>query len=139
MILAIYAITNYIALYNPLLTNLGDASYAGGMSTEEHMAPALVRAARAVLDWNMTDLAERSGVSAVTVRDYENGKFKQRPRGMNKANILAIARALHDAGIEFVGSPTPGLLVHRPELLDTPPRSRKASTSGQSRGSKTEP
>jgi transcriptional regulator with XRE-family HTH domain len=53
------------------------------MSTEEHMAPALVRAARAVLDWTMADLAERSGVSPVTVRDYENGKFKLRPRGMS--------------------------------------------------------
>jgi transcriptional regulator with XRE-family HTH domain len=105
------------------------------MDADEHMAPALVRAARAILDWTMADLAERSGVSAVTVRDYENGKFKQRPRGMNKANKVAIARALTEAGVEFVGGDAPGLLVHRPELLDTPPRPRK-QISRQSRGRK---
>lgn len=104
------------------------------MSADEHMTPALARAARAVLDWNMEDLAERSGVSSATVRDYENATWKQRPRGMNKANIVAIARALCDAGIEFVGKPAPGLLVHRPELLDQPPRPRQKSSPGQLRG-----
>jgi transcriptional regulator with XRE-family HTH domain len=95
------------------------------MSVDEHMEPALVRAARAVLDWTMMDLAQRSGVSAVTVRDYENAKFKRRPRGMNRANKMAIARAIEEAGIQFVGGPPPGILVHRPELLDNPPRPRK--------------
>lgn len=106
------------------------------MSAEEHMTPALARAARAILDWSMEELAERSGVSAATVRDYENASWKQRPRGMNKANILAIARALGDAGIEFVAQPIPGVLVHRPELLDQPPRPRKISSPGQLRGRK---
>ena len=98
------------------------------MSVDEHMTPSLARAARAVLNWSMEDLAERSGVSPATVRDYENGSFKQRVRGMNRASLMALARAFIDAGIEFTGGDTPGLIVRRAELLDNPPPPRKPPT-----------
>jgi transcriptional regulator with XRE-family HTH domain len=89
------------------------------------MTPSLARAARAVLNWSMEDLAEHSGVSAATVRVYENGSSKQRVRGMNRATRMALARAFIDAGIEFVGGDAPGLIVRRAELLDNPPPPRR--------------
>jgi transcriptional regulator with XRE-family HTH domain len=93
----------------------------GDMNLDEHtthMTPALVRAARAILKWSATELVARSGVSRSTINDYENGQSAQRPRGMNKASRAALARALYDAGIEFVGGDSPGLIVRRPELLE---------------------
>ena len=111
-----------------MLTGVSDHRYAGAMSVDGHMTPSLARAARAVLNWSMEDLAERSGVSPATVRDYENGSFKQRVRGMNRASLMALARAFIDAGIEFTGGDTPGLIVRRAELLDNPPPSRKPPT-----------
>jgi transcriptional regulator with XRE-family HTH domain len=83
-----------------------------------HMTPALVRAARAILRWSAADVADHSGISRATVVDYESGNSGQRPRGINKASKAALARVFLDAGIEFVGGETPGLIVRRPELLD---------------------
>jgi hypothetical protein len=37
---------------------------------------------------------------------------------MNKAGRIALARFFQEAGIEFVGANAPGLIVHKPELLD---------------------
>ena len=111
----------------PMLTNLSEWRYAGRMNADEHMTrmtPSLARAARAILNWSMEDLAERSGVSPATIRGYENGSAGQRPRGMNKVNKTVIARAFLEAGIEFIGAPAPGLIIHRPELLDNPPPAR---------------
>ena len=98
------------------------------MNVDDHMTPSLARAARAVLNWSMEDLAGRSGVSAATVRAYENGRSKHRVRGMNRATRMALARAFIDAGIEFVGGEAPGLIVRRTELLDNPPPARKPTT-----------
>ena len=64
----------------------------------KHMTPSLSRAARAILNWSMEDLAKLIGVGITTVRDYENGS-----RAPRKLTILAIAAAFHDEGIEFVG------------------------------------
>ena len=87
----------------------------------KHMTPSLSRAARAILNWSMEDLAKLIGVGITTVRDYENGS-----RAPRKLTILAIAAAFHDEGIEFVGGEgqVPGILVHRPELLNNPPPQR---------------
>ncbi|MCQ1800100.1 helix-turn-helix transcriptional regulator, partial [Neorhizobium galegae] len=38
------------------------------------LTPALCRAARGFLDWTQTDLADRSGVSRSTIRDYEGSR-----------------------------------------------------------------
>lgn len=84
----------------------------------ESMTPALMRAARAILKWTMEDLADRSGVSRATIQDYESGSSAARPRGMNRTSRAALARAILDAGIEFVGGNDPGLIVRRAELLD---------------------
>jgi transcriptional regulator with XRE-family HTH domain len=110
-----------------MLTSLAELRYAGRMNANEHtnhMTPSLARAARAILNWSMEDLAERSGVSPATIRGYENGSAGERPRGMNKVNKVALARAFLEAGVEFIDVPAPGLIVHRPELLNNPPPAR---------------
>lgn len=94
---------------------------------EQNMTPSLARAARAILNWSMGDLAAVCGVSVETIGNYENGSFKRRPRGINKVNKVAMARAFGDAGIEFIDQPGPGLIVRRPELLDNPPKSRPSA------------
>ena len=87
----------------------------------EHMTPSLARAARAILNWSMADLAWRTGVAATTIRNYESGK-----RGTTRVNRAAIATAFLEEGIEFLGgdASAPGLILRRPELLSNPPPSR---------------
>lgn len=95
--------------------------------SDEHMTPALARAARAILKWSMEDLAGRAEVSVTTVRDYENGS--RRP---HRLTARAFATAFREEGIEFVGGAdeVPGLRVHRRELLDCqPPRRGIAATA----------
>ncbi len=84
----------------------------------EAMTPALMRAARAILNWTAGDLAVRTGVSRATVLGYETGIAAKRSRGMNQATRTALARTIYDAGIQFMGGEEPGLIVRRPELLD---------------------
>ena len=63
-----------------------------------------IRAARAWLDWSQNDLADRAGVSHMTVRrqEQESGDVKEATR-------LAIIRVLAAEGIEF----TPNGIVQR--------------------------
>ncbi len=58
-----------------------------------------IRAARALLRWGQTDLAEESGVSVPTIKRLEG------IRGVvvaNRVTVLAISRALEVAGVEFL-------------------------------------
>lgn len=55
------------------------------------------RAARALLNWSQPELAQASGVSVSTIRDFEIGK--RTPIGNN---LAAMRRALEKAGIEFI-------------------------------------
>jgi transcriptional regulator with XRE-family HTH domain len=60
------------------------------------MTPAQCRAARGLLNWTQDDLAKPSGVSVVTVRNFENEKS-----GSQRASVAAIERALESAGVIF--------------------------------------
>jgi transcriptional regulator with XRE-family HTH domain len=55
------------------------------------------RAARALLKWSQTLLAESSGVALSTVAEFEIDKREPR-----EDNVTAIRRALEDAGVEFI-------------------------------------
>ena len=73
-----------------------------------------IRAARALLGWSGTDLADLSGVGITTLRRYEL------QRGIPSANtsvLMMIKKTLESAGIEFTGDPlvNPGvtLLIKR--------------------------
>ncbi len=52
------------------------------------------RAARALLDWSQTDLAERCNLSESTIRNFEKGRASP-----SVNNLAAIRRALEDAGV----------------------------------------
>ena len=72
-----------------------------GISCVPHIrqmiAPEQCRAARALLDWNQGDLAEKAGVGIVTVRQLEAGTHEPR-----RATLDVIKRALEAAGVEFL-------------------------------------
>ena len=63
----------------------------------QEMTPAQVRAARALLGWPQERLAEASGTSLSTLKDFEGGK--RRPM---RQNLAAIYRALEGAGVVFI-------------------------------------
>jgi len=60
------------------------------------LSPQQSRAARAWLNWSQDDFAKKAGVSLSTVRDFEKGK-----RNPIANNLLAMQRALEDAGIRL--------------------------------------
>jgi transcriptional regulator with XRE-family HTH domain len=62
-----------------------------------------VRAAKALLRWSGEDLARKAGVSLSTVRRLESSDGM--PESQNIKTIIAIKKALEEAGIEFIGSP----------------------------------
>lgn len=67
----------------------------------EHVAPATLRAARAILDWSADKLAERAGVARSTVRRLEENAPSSIPR---KASVQKILSVLAAEGIRFVTS-----------------------------------
>ena len=62
-----------------------------------------VRAAKALLRWSGEELAIRSGISLSTIRRVEGSDGI--PEAQNIKTIMAIKKALEDAGVEFIGSP----------------------------------
>ena len=70
-----------------------------------------IRAARALLGWSGTDLANRSGVGITTLRRYE---LQDGIPSANTNVLMSIKMTLEDAGIEFTGDPlvNPGVTLH---------------------------
>lgn len=69
--------------------------------TSEH-----IRAARALLRWEQTQLASRSGVSKPTIARLE---AKPGPLSAHGPTIAALRSALEHAGIEFLNDGRPGV------------------------------
>ena len=63
------------------------------------MSPEQCRAARAWLNWSQDELATKAQVSNSTLRDFEAAR-----RVPIANNLLAIRRALEDAGMQFLFS-----------------------------------
>lgn len=61
------------------------------------LTPALCRAARGYLDWTQMELADRSGVSRSTIRDYEGDRHD-----VHRATEAQLRLAFEGAGIAFV-------------------------------------
>ena len=61
------------------------------------LTPALCRAARGYLDWTQTELADRSGVSRSTIRDYEGDRHD-----VHRATEAQLRLAFENGGIAFV-------------------------------------
>jgi transcriptional regulator with XRE-family HTH domain len=61
-----------------------------------------IRAARAALGWSIDELAQKSGISARTIKRFEafNGVPPSRT-----STLMNVQAALEGAGIEFTGAP----------------------------------
>ena len=69
-----------------------------------------IKAARALLGWSATELAERCGIGSATVKRYELQD------GYPKAtvqNLAAIQAVFEKSGVEFLGDPlkNPGVML----------------------------
>ena len=62
---------------------------------------AQIRAARALLGWNGSQLAEAAGLSLQTIRRMESDLGPGRSAA---ANVDAVQRALEDAGVVFIAA-----------------------------------
>lgn len=74
-----------------------------------------VRAARALLGWSQTRLAEQAGVSLITVKRLESSN---EPFPARYSTVLAIVDTLEKAGIDFL--PQSGGYSHGVRLKQTP-------------------
>lgn len=71
-----------------------------------------VRAARALLGWSATELAEACGVTIRTIQRLEASETLGEQRAETYKKVRA---ALEAQGIEFIGDPetSPGVILHR--------------------------
>jgi len=68
------------------------------------ITPAQCRAARALLDWSQSDLAERAGVTLATVQNFETGRHSPYQRTLDK-----LAATFAQAGVTFTNGDEPGV------------------------------
>jgi transcriptional regulator with XRE-family HTH domain len=61
------------------------------------LTPAQCRAARGLIDWSQSDLAQHAGVGIVTIRQLEADVHAPR-----RATLDVVRRALEAAGVEFI-------------------------------------
>jgi predicted transcriptional regulator len=65
-----------------------------------------LKAARALVGWEQTDLARKSGVAISTVRRMESFDGEV---GARTSTLSLVQRALEKAGIEFLNDTRPGV------------------------------
>ena len=61
-----------------------------------------IRAARALLNWNASDLAAKIGVTRQTVLRLEQSEGVPASKTQT---MLALKKAFEDGGVEFIGTP----------------------------------
>lgn len=69
---------------------------------------AQVRAARGLIAWSQKDLAEAARVGLSTVADFERGR-----RVPIENNLVALERALEEAGVAFTNGDEPGVKLRK--------------------------
>lgn len=67
---------------------------------------AQVRAAKALINWSGSVLAEKAGVGISSIRRIE--ACEDIPKSASVKVLLAIQTALENAGVEFIGTPENG-------------------------------
>ena len=61
------------------------------------ITPAQCRAARGLLKWKQKDLAERSGITALAIRNFELGKTTP-----HNATFKVLKETFEEAGVAFI-------------------------------------
>lgn len=72
-----------------------------------------LRAARALIEMEQSDLAERTGVNVNTIRNME--KAGAGPISGRSSSVQAVQRVLEAAGIEFLNHGQPGVKLRKPQ------------------------
>jgi len=85
----------------------------GQGARETILTPALCRAARGLLDWTQTDLAEKAAVSRSTIRDYEG-----RHHEIHRATEAQLRLAFEEGGVRFIQLEGGGTGLCLPDLLN---------------------
>ena len=62
-----------------------------------------IRAAKALLQWSGSTLADRAGVGLSSIRRVES--FDGVPQNVSLNTIVSIQNALEEGGVEFIGTP----------------------------------
>lgn len=70
--------------------------------------PAQCRAARALLNWSQTVLAQKAAVAKQTLADFERGARQPYPR-----TLADIRAALEAEGVEFTNGDAPGVRMRK--------------------------
>ena len=70
------------------------------------------KAARQLIDWKQSDLAEASGVTRATIERFEGGKMQPQLRTLEK-----IADAFERRGIVFTNGDSPGVKLNRDRAI----------------------
>jgi predicted transcriptional regulator len=70
-----------------------------------------IKAARALLDWSQSDLAQRSGVSEPTIARLESAEGEL---GGREETVRKIRAALETNGIEFIEGNGEGVQLRKP-------------------------
>ena len=65
--------------------------------TKITITPNQCKAARNLLEWKQTDLAEKSAIGITTITEFERGLRELAPRTMKE-----LKRTFEEAGIEFI-------------------------------------
>lgn len=84
----------------PYMIYIGHYGQNRTMGQADHqtfLTPALCRAARGFLDWTQSDLADRSGVSRGTIRDYEGERHN-----VHRSTEAQLRLAFENGGVSFV-------------------------------------
>ncbi len=82
-------------------SNKDNMTTKGNMTTmKTRLASAQIRAARALLNWSMRQLSERSGVSQSAISRAERAKGYPT---MHEQGLRAIKATLEQFGVEFLG------------------------------------
>jgi len=70
------------------------------------ITPAQIRAARALLDWNQSELAEKAGLSLTALNNLERGRSDPKASTLN-----AVQKAIEAAGVAFTNGDEPGVRI----------------------------
>ena len=72
------------------------------------------RAARGLLDWSQQELARRSNIGIVTVRQIEAGKNAPR-----RATLQVVRQAFEDGGVQFIdeNGGGAGVRIRKPDRI----------------------
>lgn len=97
-----FAKSGELSEWTGIVVDISDQRPADGPGNCKLATGAQIRAARAILKWSVSALSGRSGITPAVIRRIEG--FDGAPR-KSTASLVAIGRAMVNAGVEFIVTP----------------------------------